>query len=120
LIGPPPSSESYLRMDKIIEAAKTTGADAIHPGYGFLSENRKFAQLVEDSGLTFIGPSPQAIVMGSKLRLRKRSRDSTFHSYREQSNLSKVYRRRRRRRKRLAILCLLRQRPAVAAKECES
>src|SRR5688500_8213569 len=49
-IGPPPSSESYLRMDKIIEAAKQTGADSIHPGYGFLSENEDFAKLAEDSG----------------------------------------------------------------------
>ncbi|MEM1220648.1 MAG: acetyl-CoA carboxylase biotin carboxylase subunit [Bacteroidota bacterium] len=68
LLGPPPSSESYLRMDKIIEAAKATGAEAIHPGYGFLSENATFSQMVEDAGLTFIGPRPHAIkVMGSKL-----------------------------------------------------
>lgn len=72
LIGPPPSSESYLRMDKIIEAAKLTGADAIHPGYGFLSENKNFAQLVEDEGLIFIGPSPKAIeLMGSKLAAKE-------------------------------------------------
>jgi len=71
-IGPPPSSESYLRMDKIIEAAKSTGADAIHPGYGFLSENSKFAQLVAASGLIFIGPSPNAIeLMGSKLAAKE-------------------------------------------------
>ncbi len=68
LIGPPPSSESYLQMEKIIHAAKETGADAIHPGYGFLSENESFAQLVENEGLIFIGPSPAAIaLMGSKL-----------------------------------------------------
>ena len=68
LIGPPPSSESYLRMDKIIAAAKLTGADAIHPGYGFLSENEDFAQQVIDAGMIFIGPSPHAIeIMGSKL-----------------------------------------------------
>lgn len=68
LIGPPPSSESYLRMDKIISAAKQTAADAIHPGYGFLSENEDFAKLVENEGLIFIGPSPKAIeIMGSKL-----------------------------------------------------
>jgi len=67
-IGPPPSSESYLSMDKILEAAKLSGADAIHPGYGFLSENKVFAQRVKDSGLVFIGPSPEAIeLMGSKL-----------------------------------------------------
>src|SRR6186713_2788016 len=67
-IGPPPSAESYLRMDKIIQAAKDTGADAIHPGYGFLSENEDFAKLVETEGLIFIGPSAAAIeLMGSKL-----------------------------------------------------
>lgn len=67
-IGPPPSSESYLRMEKIIDAAKATGADAIHPGYGFLSENEDFARMVEKAGLTFIGPPSAAIeVMGSKL-----------------------------------------------------
>lgn len=68
LIGPAPSSESYLCMDKVIKAAKETGADAIHPGYGFLSENEDFAQLVEDENLLFIGPSPKAIaLMGNKL-----------------------------------------------------
>jgi acetyl-CoA carboxylase, biotin carboxylase subunit len=67
-IGPPPSSESYLRMDKIIEAARATKADAIHPGYGFLSENEDFAKMVEEAGLIFIGPSAKAIeLMGSKL-----------------------------------------------------
>lgn len=67
-IGPPPSSESYLKMDKIITAANHTGADAIHPGYGFLSEHAGFAQKCEDAGLIFIGPSPAAIeLMGSKL-----------------------------------------------------
>jgi acetyl-CoA carboxylase biotin carboxylase subunit len=67
-IGPPPSSESYLRMDKILAAARQTGADAIHPGYGFLSENENFAQACEDAGLTFIGPSARSIaLMGSKL-----------------------------------------------------
>jgi propionyl-CoA carboxylase alpha chain len=67
-IGPPPSSESYLRMEKIISAAKQTGSQAIHPGYGFLSENEDFAKLVEDEGLIFIGPSAKSIeIMGSKL-----------------------------------------------------
>ena len=68
LIGPPPSSQSYLVIDKIIEACKKTGADAVHPGYGFLSENAVFAQRVEEEGLIFIGPSSEAIkVMGDKL-----------------------------------------------------
>ena len=67
-IGPPPSSESYLRMDKILEAATQTGAQAIHPGYGFLSENEVFAKKVKEAGLIFIGPSAESIeLMGSKL-----------------------------------------------------
>jgi len=67
-IGPPPASASYLVMDHIIDAAKKTNADAIHPGYGFLSENAVFAEKVAASGLIFIGPSPHAIrVMGDKI-----------------------------------------------------
>lgn len=67
-IGPPPSSESYLKADEIIAVARERGADGIHPGYGFLSENAAFAQKVAEAGITFIGPSPKAIeVMGSKL-----------------------------------------------------
>jgi propionyl-CoA carboxylase alpha chain len=67
-IGPPPSAQSYLVMDKILGAAKQTGADAIHPGYGFLSENEDFARKVKESGLIFIGPSAESMeIMGSKL-----------------------------------------------------
>ncbi len=70
-IGPPPSSKSYLLMDKIIEAAQTTGAQAIHPGYGFLSENANFARKVEEAGLIFVGPTPEAIhIMGDKLQAK--------------------------------------------------
>ncbi|MCC5854887.1 MAG: acetyl/propionyl/methylcrotonyl-CoA carboxylase subunit alpha [Idiomarina sp.] len=66
-IGPSPSGESYLRADKIIEAARTTGADAVHPGYGFLSENEGFAQALQQAGLIFVGPPIPAITaMGSK------------------------------------------------------
>jgi acetyl-CoA carboxylase, biotin carboxylase subunit len=68
LIGKPPSAESYLKMEKIVDAARSVGADAIHPGYGFLSENEDFAKLVEDAGLIFVGPSAKSIaLMGSKL-----------------------------------------------------
>jgi acetyl-CoA carboxylase, biotin carboxylase subunit len=71
LIGPPQSSESYLRGDKIIEAARITGAEAIHPGYGFLSEREWFARAVRDAGLVWIGPSAEAIAaMGSKTAAR--------------------------------------------------
>ncbi|MGB3849817.1 MAG: acetyl-CoA carboxylase biotin carboxylase subunit [Tunicatimonas sp.] len=67
-IGPPPSTESYLKVDRILAAAQATHADAIHPGYGFLSENASFAQRVQEAGITFVGPSPEAIrTMGSKL-----------------------------------------------------
>ncbi len=67
-IGPPPSNQSYLIGSKIIEVAKQTGAQAIHPGYGFLSENAGFCQKVEDAGLIFMGPTPEAIsIMGDKL-----------------------------------------------------
>ena len=76
LLGPAPSSESYLVMEKVINAAKVTGAEGIHPGYGFLSENTVFAQMVEDNGIIFIGPKPDAIkVMGNKLAAKEAVRD---------------------------------------------
>jgi acetyl-CoA carboxylase biotin carboxylase subunit len=71
LIGPPPSSESYLLGDRIIEAAKLTGAEAIHPGYGFLSEREWFARAVREAGIVWIGPPAEAIAaMGSKTSAR--------------------------------------------------
>ncbi|MEK6374164.1 MAG: acetyl-CoA carboxylase biotin carboxylase subunit [Acidobacteriota bacterium] len=72
-IGPAPSRESYLRIDRILDAAKKTGADAIHPGYGFLAENAGFARACAAEGITFIGPSPESIdAMGSKTESRQR------------------------------------------------
>src|SRR5688572_18423572 len=71
LLGPAAPSESYLNTERILEVAKSAGADAIHPGYGFLSENADFARAVTDAGLTWIGPPPDAIVqMGDKLSAR--------------------------------------------------
>ncbi len=71
-IGPAPSRESYLRGEAIVELAREIGADAIHPGYGFLSERAGFSRLCRDAGVTFIGPSPEAIdAMGSKVESRR-------------------------------------------------
>lgn len=72
IIGPAPANLSYLNHEAVIEAAASTGADAVHPGYGFLSENASFAQKVLDAGLTWVGPSPDAIeLMGDKSRARQ-------------------------------------------------
>lgn len=71
-VGPPPAAESYLNIEHIIEAASRTGADALHPGYGFFSENADFARAVEAAGITFIGPPPSAIEqMGDKIEARR-------------------------------------------------
>src|SRR5512133_1495156 len=71
-IGPPPSAESYLRIDRILEAARKHGAEAIHPGYGFLSENADFAAACEAAGIVFIGPSAESMrMMGSKTAARR-------------------------------------------------
>ena len=71
-IGPPPAAESYLVIEKILEAAKATGAEAVHPGYGFLSEREAFARALEAAGIVFIGPNPKAIAaMGDKIESKK-------------------------------------------------
>jgi len=71
-IGPPPSAQSYLNIPQIIAACEITGAEAIHPGYGFLSENARFAEIVADHGITFIGPRPEHIrLMGDKIAAKK-------------------------------------------------
>jgi len=71
-IGPSPSKESYLNIERVLEAARKSGAEAIHPGYGFLAENAQFAQACQDAGIVFIGPSPESIrMMGNKLIARE-------------------------------------------------
>src|SRR5271170_5487378 len=71
-IGPAASSQSYLRIENILNAAEKHSADAIHPGYGFLSENADFAEACQTAGITFIGPSPESIrLLGSKTQARR-------------------------------------------------
>src|SRR5881275_1619980 len=75
-IGPAPARESYLNIPRIIAAAEITGADAIHPGYGFLAENAEFAEIVRTSNITFVGPSGDQIrQMGDKAAARKTMQD---------------------------------------------
>src|SRR3954467_11459591 len=72
LIGPPAAAESYLRIDKIVEACRAAKAEAVHPGYGFLSEREAFPKALEKAGIVFIGPNPSAIAaMGDKIESKK-------------------------------------------------
>ncbi len=76
-LGPPPAAESYLKADEILLAAKETGADAIHPGYGFLSERESFARACAEAGIAFIGPPPEAIAaMGDKIQSKKLAKEA--------------------------------------------
>ncbi|MEC8795956.1 MAG: biotin carboxylase N-terminal domain-containing protein, partial [Pseudomonadota bacterium] len=76
-IGPPPANQSYIVIDKIMEAIRETGAEAVHPGYGFLSENSKFAEALEAAGVAFVGPPKGAIeAMGDKITSKKIAQDA--------------------------------------------
>jgi acetyl/propionyl-CoA carboxylase alpha subunit len=76
LLGPSSPGESYLRVERVVEAARTTGSDAVHPGYGFLAERAEFARAVEDAGIVFVGPSSRAIsALGDKLAARRVARE---------------------------------------------
>jgi propionyl-CoA carboxylase alpha chain len=76
-LGPPPASESYLNAELIIDACRATGAEAVHPGYGFLSERESFARALEEAGIAFIGPPPKAIAaMGDKIESKKLAREA--------------------------------------------
>jgi acetyl/propionyl-CoA carboxylase alpha subunit len=119
-IGPTPSAQSYLRADKIIAAAKQTGAQAIHPGYGFLSERSSFVAACDAAGITFIGPGAHAMeVMGDKVRARKAMQAAGVPLVPGREDLETVE---------TALLAareigyplMLRPRPAAAARACGS
>jgi len=77
LIGPPPTAQSYLVMERIIQACKDTGAEAVHPGYGFLSERAAFAEALASEGIAFIGPNVHAITsMGDKITSKKLAKEA--------------------------------------------
>jgi propionyl-CoA carboxylase alpha chain len=79
LVGPAPSNQSYLNVEAVVAACTASGADAVHPGYGFLSENADFAERIQREGIIWVGPPPSAIrVMGDKLRPRPQPPNSTF------------------------------------------
>lgn len=80
-IGPPPTKDSYLRMDIILDVIKASGAQAVHPGYGFLSENSKFQKLLFDNKVKFIGPPTRAIeAMGDKIESKKLAREAKVNT----------------------------------------
>ena len=78
-IGPPAASESYLNIPRLLAACEITGADAVHPGYGFLSENARFAEILEEHGVTFIGPTPEHIrIMGDKIQAKETAKEAWY------------------------------------------
>ena len=97
-IGPPPSAQSYLRIPSIIGAAETTGCDAVHPGYGFLSENPAFVRACEENDLVFVGPDAEVMArMGDKAQAKGRWRPRTCRSCRAPTAARPSPRRARRR-----------------------
>ncbi|HFD14861.1 MAG TPA: acetyl/propionyl-CoA carboxylase subunit alpha, partial [Rhodospirillales bacterium] len=80
-IGPPPARDSYLMIDRIVEACQRTGARAVHPGYGFLAENAVFAEALEEAGIVFIGPPAAAIrAMGDKIESKRLAERAGVHT----------------------------------------
>ena len=105
-IGPPPARDSYLNIPAILSAATITGADAIHPGIGFLSENADFAEVVLEHGFTFIGPKPEHIrVMGDKVQAKAAARELGIPPLPARPARCAIWIRRSRRRGRSVIQC---------------
>ncbi len=82
-IGPPPAKDSYLNIPALLAACEITGADAVHPGYGFLAENARFAEILAEHNVHFIGPRPEHIrLMGDKIAAKRAAKSSAFPSFR--------------------------------------
>ena len=115
-IGPPAARDSYLNVPALLAACEITGADAVHPGYGFLSENARFAEILEEHNIHFIGPKPAHIrLMGDKIEA-KRTAQAARHPGGAGLRRRRLLRRRRRWRSpsRSASRCWSRRRPAAA------
>ena len=118
-IGEGPARNSYLNMDRIIAAAENMGADAIHPGFGFLSENSEFVRKCKENGITFIGPDADVIdKMGNKSQARKTMMEAGVMLSREQKNRCMMPRQEKNWRMILGIRLLSRHLRVVAEKEC--
>ena len=115
-IGPPPSRDSYLNIHQIVAACEITGADAVHPGYGFLSENAKFADILAAHNITFIGPSGDHIrIMGDKIEAKRPQSASAFPLCLAPTERSATKGKRGASPPRSAIQSSSRRRPAAAA-----
>jgi acetyl-CoA carboxylase biotin carboxylase subunit len=115
-IGPPAASESYLNIPRLLAACEITGADALHPGYGFLSENARFAEILEEHGVTFIGPTPDHIrIMGDKIRAKETAKKLGIPVVPGSSGAVQAVRRTAELRARSAIRSWSRRRRAAAA-----
>jgi acetyl-CoA carboxylase biotin carboxylase subunit len=114
-IGPPPSKDSYLNIPALLAACEITGADAVHPGYGFLSENARFAEILADHNLDFIGPKAEHIrLMGDKIEAKKTARRLGIPVVPAPTARSAPRTTRWRLRRRSAFRCWSRRRPAAA------
>ena len=114
-IGPPPARDSYLNIPAMLAACEITGADAVHPGYGFLSENARFADILAEHDMHFIGPKPEHIrLMGDKIEAKRTAKGSAFRSCRAPTAASPPTQRPQDRATRSAIRCWSRRRPAAA------